>query len=139
MTVIHKLTPQQWDILSLLFILMEVKLTSIIGDLVKLKYFIQKWITPFVPSLTKKQFVYEHIEYTNCACRTYHSRHILSDFFWSRYPGLFSNGLSKNKDSYVVAVVKKTGSTSLLIPCYHNKDLWHFDAIDEDIVAAHLP
>lgn len=66
--VVSKLTTQQFDILSLVFILRNTINYSIV-DYISLKNYFEKTVFPFFNSISTEWSTYSHLEFASCATR----------------------------------------------------------------------
>jgi hypothetical protein len=66
LSVAPKLTVEQFDILSLVFLLRYSKLTNLRG-LESLREYLENTVVPFTSSMPQHESPYQHLEYTGCA------------------------------------------------------------------------
>lgn len=129
-----KLTEYQFDILSLVFLLLYAPNKNINnwGDF---EFYLRKYVLPFIKSVTSNPTCYRHFEYVGCAFirESYRS---IEDVFYFYYPGLFSAGFKKERfQNNVDKDLKKYIDNDLLIPCYHDSSLFQINAINnKDII-----
>lgn len=137
--IISKLTNQQLDVLTLIF-LIQCNTEIIISNKENLLEYLQSHYTPFIENLTKDKSCFLHLEYAGCCSTITMDLHKLSEIFLRRYRHLFSMGFSlqhfkditNNDDSLL----------SLITPCLNNSDLFQLNITDnqelKDIVVNKL-
>lgn len=126
--VIPKLTDQQLDILTIIFLMQDTKSNNI-SNSDKLKHHFEQNLLPFIGNLTNNKSCYKHLEYTGCCGTIGVAEDNLSQFFINNYKGLFSNGFKK------VDFEKLSGGdsslSSLLITCLNNQELFQLNILNE--------
>jgi hypothetical protein len=123
--VAPKLTTEQLDILSLVFILKYTK-NYMINSLPSLQTYIESTIYPFLIQLTKEQSQYQHLEYTGCGAISIGERQ-LEEIFFVNYQGIFSKGFPLEKYNEILGDNKIPGN--ILISCLHDPKLYQFNAL----------
>lgn len=127
-SIAPKLTVQQYDILSLIFFLLYAPNYNL-SNWEDFKYLLNKYIHPFIESLTENATCYRHIEYTGCAFikTDYYS---IEDVLAFYYPGFFCNGFTKEKfEKDIDSNISKYINDGILIKCFHNDHLYQINAI----------
>lgn len=129
-----KLTEYQFDILSLIFLILYSPNKNI-KNWKNFEFYLRKYIVPFIKSVTLNSTCYRHFEYVGCAFirESYKS---IEDVLYFYYPGLFSAGFKKERfQDSVDKNFKKYIEDDLIIPCYHNGSLFQINAVDnKDII-----
>lgn len=130
--VIPKLTNQQLDILTLIFLIQETK-NHAINNIEALDNYLRTRFVPFLDNLTKEQSCYKHLEFTGC-CGPFGGfvEDNLSGIFVHRYRGVFSKGFKK--DAFTSITEDSVELDALLIPCLNDKSLFQFNALTEEIL-----
>jgi len=125
------LTIEQLDTLSLNFLLMRTKSTSIV-DLDGLSKMIQRDIEPFINNMLSEDNQYNYLEFHRCGLTRTGSYGNL-EVNWSKmYKGLFSKGLSKDEIDKILGEENKY--PSLLIECLHDSSLLQISVMDDNIL-----
>lgn len=130
LSIISKLTTEQLDVLSFIFILRYSKNYGI-NNFETLNKYINKYLRPFVSKLTKENSCYQHLEF--CGCGTIQISEVnIETVFQKSYSGIFFKGLSKEKlNSTLESKSFQTLLNSRLITkSLHDKKLFQINAID---------
>jgi hypothetical protein len=90
--VAPKLTPDQFDALSLIFILRYTMNHSVLNQLALIQYVLQN-IFPFQTGIREEQSRYQHLEFSSCGTLSISSISI-EDVFRQNYTILFSKGFT---------------------------------------------
>lgn len=125
-----KLMPEQYDILTLVFLVRYTK-HSMITNVRTFKKYIDIIIAPFVSNLTKESAAcYQHLEYTGCCSIMSLMTHDIIEIFKETYQGIFVAGFMRDKFEDIINP-NEVGD-QLLIPCKNNPLLWQIDAMDNN-------
>jgi hypothetical protein len=125
-----KLTPDQFGILSLLFILRYTRKLAL-KNLDDFHRYIEKVVLPFAKNIKTNEASFQHLEYAGCGTRQFMGIN-LSDIFKNNYPGLFWKGATKDEIDNLI----KNGDafSDLFRPCLHNSELYQINALNEDTI-----
>lgn len=126
--IVPKLTLEQFDILSIVYLLKYTRNHAVTNPDMLFAYIV-KYISPFIPCLTKERSCYQHLEYTGCASVSISSNKI-ENLLRETYKGLFCKGFTKDKFDSILD--SSQVRSKLLIPCFHNNELWQFIATHDD-------
>ncbi|HBE76475.1 MAG TPA: hypothetical protein DDW65_01645 [Firmicutes bacterium] len=129
--VAPKLTPDQLDVLSLLFILKYTKKHHVL-NFDSLCWYIENYLLPFLTNLNKKQSTYQHLEFASCGNITLGSLTIES-IFLSNYHGLFIKGITKEELEPI-----PDRALDLIVPSLHDSNKFQVSAIDEKVLEKSL-
>lgn len=123
-----KLIVQQYDILSLVFLLLYAPNYKL-SNWEDFENLLNVYIFPFIESLTENATCYRHIEYTGCAfIKT--GYYLIEDLLAFYYPGFFCNGFTKERFEKDVDInISKYMDDGILIKCFHNDHLYQINAI----------
>lgn len=130
LTIAPKLTSQQFDILSLCFI---VRYTKSLGlrNLADFHNSVISSMLPFCDNIPEHDAPYQHLEFAGCASIVTFSKS-LPALLRLNYAGLLCKGFSRDEFSEIVEVNQWLGK--LLIPCFHNPTLLQVAALDLDSI-----
>jgi len=130
-STIAKLTAQQLDILTLIFILTRTVYSEIV-NLDNFVRYIKEHIIPFVPSLTDESSCYEHLVYSGCSSRMSVSSQgkKLEDILRKRYKAMFIKGFTKDEFENTIGKIEEYAE--ILIPCFHDSDKFQLIQMDEE-------
>jgi hypothetical protein len=124
---VSKLTIDQLDILSLVFVLRysRRKHLSTANDFLQ---YLDETVLPFLDTPSIKQSAYQHLEFAGCA--SIDMGHVnLERLFLGNYPGLFCGGFLR---PMINSLFGEAGPPSgLLIPSFHQPERYQVAAIDE--------
>lgn len=123
--VVPKLTSNQLDILSLLFIFKNannVNMTS----LEFLKIYVNAFVTPLISNLSVDDYNFWHLEYAGCG-KIESGVLFFQDIFINKYSILLSKG-------FTIEQFNENNNTQLneseiLLSCFHNKDRFQFNVL----------
>lgn len=124
--VLPKLTNEQLDILSLVFLLRYSRRLNI-SNIEDFKNYLLESIIPFMVD-AKEESNYQHLEFTGCGSVSVLG-HKIEDNFADSYKGLFSKGFSMEEFKSVLKDEKL--STTVLSPCLHNENLFQVSSVDD--------
>ncbi len=131
LTVAPKLTQSQIDVLSVIFLLVYTKNNSLINIDSLRKYF-DTFFIPFIPSISEKMSLYQHLEFASCGTITISSRDI-SDIFLKHYPALFCKGF--NEEELKATGLPREKWSTLIILCLHDASLFQARGMDDETIA----
>ncbi|WP_422448084.1 LPO_1073/Vpar_1526 family protein [Thermoanaerobacterium sp. DL9XJH110] len=136
LSVVPKLTIEQFDALSLIFL---IKYTKFLGvdSIQTLSDCISKYYVPFMDNLTKEASCYQHLQYTGCGSISIAEIRI-ETAFRERYSGLFCRGFKK--DEFMNQIISSETFISeeinalveLFIPCFHSINLYQLRVKDNE-------
>ena len=129
--VAPKLTSNQLDILSLVFLLRYSKRLSLRNIQDFAIYLITDAFPLIDKIITDKNSEFQHLEYTGCGSITVVENKI-ENLFLANYPGLFSKGFEKEAFETIVNSTNIKLSKSVLIPCLNNATLYQFNALNNE-------
>lgn len=135
LTVAPKLTPDQLDALSLIFILKHGALPRVEG-VADFHLVLDDLVLPFVAGASHRPSAYQHLEYVGCAVKNALAidAHIP---FTQRYPGLFTKGFPADY-GFKYLKVTEAQQEQLTIPARHkvpdrpDLDLVQINATDDE-------
>lgn len=93
--VSNLLLPQQYDILSLAFFMINCGIQNV-DSFAKLTDIIKSYLIPFIKDLTKKASVYKHIEFSKCGSISI-GENKLEKLFSNKFRTLFLKGKSRDE------------------------------------------
>lgn len=129
--ILPKLTDEQLDILTIVFLIHETQNNNI-TDQLSFKTYLETYFLPFVEQLTKNNSVYKHLEYTGCCGSFGIPDDNFSNLLMQRYKGLFSNGFEKSVFEQITNGDEKFNS--LITNCVNNTALYQFNAMNEEVL-----
>jgi hypothetical protein len=126
-----RLTPEQFDVLTLSWLLTRTKNNGIISK-ESLDNYIRTYLLPFVDSLNESTSCYEHIQYLGCGDLVQ-----LGD--WGKiekrlrdsYPGIFCKGVS---DDDIKSELGDMDTKGMVIKSLHNDALFQISAMDLEVI-----
>lgn len=129
--IVPKLTKQQLDTLTIVFIIQETIHRGIV-DKEKLTNYLNSMFLPFISNLTKEKSCYKHLEYTGCCGTIGIPDDKLAKFFLNNYRGLFSTGFEREK--YEPIIQDNEALKPLFFECMNNESLFQVNALNyEDL------
>ena len=134
LTIATKLTTDQIDALTLVFILRYSSNNKVLS-INSLKEYLSTNIEPFISSSSKEVSLYQHLEYTGCASVSSFSWKIESAFS-TNYSGLFFKGFTIEQLSQDTVDFCKTHS--ILISCIHNQSKFQINVINKEALEQKL-
>ncbi|TCN59399.1 hypothetical protein D0809_05765 [Flavobacterium circumlabens] len=126
--ILPKLTNEQLDILTIVFLIHETQ-NNQITDRLTFKNYLEIYFSPFVEQITPNNAVYKHLEYTGCCGSFGIPDDNFANLLLNKYKGLFSNGFEKSIFEQITNGDEKYNS--LIINCVNNPTLYQFNAMDE--------
>jgi hypothetical protein len=130
LSTVPKLTLSQLDTLTIIFIL-KYSRNHDIGNLEQLKKYLEDYISPFTPLLSKEDSLYQHLEFAGCGSISMGSSQIESTLLMT-YKGFFCKGFTKEQLESLSIPSEKI--KSLIVPCLQDLTKLQVAAIDEDIL-----
>lgn len=131
LTVAPKLTPEQFDILSLSFVIRYTKRLNV-GNPAQFSSYMLEGVLPFSKNLPKHNAPYQHLQYTGCASIDI-GEIAVGGIIFNVYPGLFSSGFTREEFAAIAPPDQWIGT--LLIPCFHKPALFQVAAVGLDDIA----
>lgn len=130
LSVASKLTLQQIDILSVIFLVRYSKTTNA-TNLFNLFEYLDNTLLKFAneESLTKEISCYQHLEFTGCASIGLDVVEI-EDIYRKEYGGNFSKGFTMETFKEELGGYEIDNIDDILIKCYHDSSLWQISAVD---------
>lgn len=128
--VVPKLTNEQLDILTIVFILRYSRQQGL-SSLEKFKQYLETSIKPFTDNLTKENSSYQHIEYCNCGAVSIAVIDI-ENIFSRHYKGLFCRGMEQEEFEKNYGEI--SGYQNLLIQCLHDSTKLQVNALDNEVL-----
>ncbi|WP_431030140.1 LPO_1073/Vpar_1526 family protein [Lysinibacillus sp. LZ02] len=125
--VVTKLTNEQLDILSLVFLLRYTRRLHF-KNIDDFKSYLLNVIIPFM-DVPKENSYYQHLEYTGCGSISVLDNKI-EETFRQNYQGIFSKGFSREECENLVN--GEVLSSTILIPCFHNKELVQVKSLNDE-------
>lgn len=129
--ILPKLTNEQLDILTVVFLIHETQNYQI-TDKLTFKNYLKQYFSPFIDKLTPINTVYKHLEYTGCCGSFGIPDDNFSNLLLQRYTGIFSNGFEKSK--YEQITNDNEIYNQLIIASINNPSLYQFNAMDENVL-----
>lgn len=126
--VASKLPPDQYDALSLVFILRYASFISL-RSLDELFEALDKFVLPFVAGASRKDSAYRHLEYAGCGAISLSKLDAHAPFS-SNYPGLLCEGFTEEELLQTQELTAEQRS-ELVIPCLYNDALLQVDALND--------
>ncbi len=130
LSVAPKLTVQQFNVLSLIYIIKYTRQLDLNG-LDDFAQYIRKLILPFTDNFRSDNACFQHLEYAGCGNLQADDRIVYPAFARlskAIYPGLFWRGATENEIEELLMIDQRI--KTIVIPCLHNADLYQFDVID---------
>lgn len=128
--VIPKITNEQLDILTIVFILKYSANHSVV-NLETLKKYLQSSIKPFTENLTKENSAYQHLEYCNCGSVSLLGTRIEAVFL-ANYKGLFCKGIEPKE--FEESFGNELEFPNLLVSCLHDETKLQVNAVNDDVL-----
>lgn len=126
LNVISKLTNDQLDTLTIVFML-KYSFSEVILDLETLEEYLEKYLRPFIDSLSTEDSLYQHLEY--CGCSNHQDKTTrIETIFDTNYGGLFSEGFAL--EDFDMHVTSEPKYKEYLKKCLHNNNRWQLDFIN---------
>lgn len=129
MAVAPKLTPDQLDALSLIFVL-KYSVNKRVSSLPLLYEYLDQLVLPFVAGASRKQAAYQHLEFAGCGTIAVTQTEAHAPFAVN-YPGLFSQGFTQEELEAVMTLTPEHQS-DLFTRCLHNDALLQVNAIRDE-------
>ena len=127
-----KLTPEQFDALTLSWITTKTKHNGL-KNLQTLENYFDSFLLPFLGTLTTDSSCYEHLQYLGCGTIVQLGGWgNLEKLFRHTYPGLFCKGITEDKVKDKIGDLEDV--KGMIIPCLHNQKLFQIAAMDTEII-----
>lgn len=130
LSVLGRLTKQQLDIISLLFILKYTR-DSKNSCLTSIQQYTTKYIMPFCDHLTREVSTYRHIEYYGCT-QMGSSPIALEGLLLGLYPAVFQY-MGFSREEMKESVGEELINEELLVPSLFDSQLWKLNGIDDQM------
>lgn len=132
LTIASKLTVEQLDSLTLIFLLIRTRRQSI-RNYEDFKNYLQTLVFPFVDNLCDEQEQYNYLEYLRCGHIRAGNYGQLEKIWRESYKGFFSKGFSQEEfDEYFEDDIPNF--PGLIINCFHNLSLKQIGMFDEKVL-----
>lgn len=132
LTIASKLTVEQLDTLTLIFLLTRTVRRSV-RNYEDFKEYLQTSIFPFVNNLIDNQQQYNYLEYLRCGQIRAGNFGQLENNLRKTYKGFFSKGFTQEEYSEHFKD-DLPNLPDLVIPCFHNKNLQQIGMFDDNIL-----
>jgi len=133
LTTAPKLTENQFDILSLIFII-RYTVRGNLNSLDAFNQYYQSEITKFIfreiDNIKDNPNTFQHLQYAGCGA-TQISAASIGDIVRSPYSGLFCKGIPREEKEILTT---QGIPNELFMPCFHNMSLYQFNALDEKVL-----
>lgn len=129
LNVIPKLTSNQLDTLSLIFILKYTRNFGVV-NLQSFYEYMNTYIVPFIVGLSDELSCYQHLEFAGCGTIQVTENQI-QEILKSTYWGLFCKGFSIEQFKQAT---KLPQAVNLLTNCLHDHSLYQINAIDINVI-----
>lgn len=126
-----RLTPEQFDVLTLCWLLTRTK-NYTIKCIESFNNYIKTYLLPFIDYLSESTSCYEHIQYLGCG-NIVQLAYLgnLETQLRNTYPGIFCKGVS---DSDIKAELGDMDMKGMVIKSLHNDTLFQICAMDLDVI-----
>lgn len=128
LSIAPKLTLEQFDTLTLIFLLILTRRLDA-GNYEGLLSHFRKRIVPFIENLSDKNSDYTHAEYLGCGHVRAGNYGQLEGNLRETYKAFFSNGFSE--EELTEQVGNGANLQGLIIPCFHNNEKLQIGVMDE--------
>jgi hypothetical protein len=129
LTIASKLTVEQLDTLTLIFLLLRTQ-RKFIGNYNEFKTYLIEEIFPFVDNLINENEHYNYLEYLRCGHIRTGNYGKLEHNLGKTYKGLFSKGFTMDEIEKNFPV-DKPNFQGLLIPCFHDVTKFQIGVLDD--------
>src|ERR1051326_5812426 len=126
LSVASKLTPEQFDILSLVFVLKYAHAGGF-PTLEQFNVFFESFVLPFAPSVVQHAAPYQHLASMGCAQE--HTRYPLANILRDNYPAVFCSGFTEEEAATWCKGMDKE-IRAHLIPCRHDSSRLQIDDVE---------
>lgn len=133
--VLPKLTDNQLDILTIVFLTHETVNNEIV-DLETFKNYLILHYIPFITELRTDRTIYKHLEFTGCCGSIGIPDDNFSNILSNRYLGLFSKGFDKQKFIDITKGDEKYNV--LLMECINDATKYQLNVMNESVLKATL-
>lgn len=135
LTIAPKLTIDQFDILTLNFLLAQTVNRNIV-NLDTFKDYIDNNIIPFTENLTLERTSFNYIEYLGCGHIRVGDYGKLEENFKRKYKAVFAKGFTKEEFENEVGNFEEFGKFTM--PCLHENEKLQINMIDEKILVEEM-
>jgi len=130
--VAPKLTSEQFDVLTINFLISKTKNSDILS-LETLKAYLEKYIIPFVENITNDSSCYEHLAYAGCGSFMETSTiKPIEELFRTSYQGVFQKGFAKEEFELEIGDISKFSNT--VMPHFELTDKLQINALNIDMI-----
>lgn len=127
-TVAPKLTPDQFDALSLIFLLRyTINYNNI--DIRRFNGYFKRYIEPFLNGIQDNDSRYQHLEFTGCGTLGI-GQIVPAKSNLSNYPVLFFKGFTQ--EEFEQRVDEPETIQKFLVPCHHDENKLQFASLNDD-------
>ena len=132
--IVPKLTIQQMDTLSLIFLLKYSQNYSV-HNYISLKNYIDTYLIPLTTNLSKEHSLFQHLEFTGCGSISIGEQKI-ENIFKSTYKGLFLKGFTR--EDFEKRFEDFVNYENLIITCLNDKSRFQINAISDEVLSGIL-
>ena len=129
LAVAPKLTPDQLDALSLIFLHRYFRFGGV-ESLADLHAHLEEFYFPFLDGASRNYSAYQHLEYVGCGGMSAVELESTKPFT-QQYAGLFTKGFPESELNMHLTAGQKSG---LLIPCRRDDSMLQIDAVYEESI-----
>lgn len=130
LTIASKLTVEQLDSLTLIFLLIRTR-KMVIRNYNEFKTYLLQYIFPFVDNLIKDNEHYNYLEYLRCGHIRAGNYGKLENNLRETYKGFFAKGFSMEELDETFPK-DKPNFQGLIIPCFHDKTKFQIGVFDNE-------
>jgi hypothetical protein len=128
-----RLTPEQFDVLTLSWLLTKTKNHTIV-NIESLNNYVITNLLPFIDSLNESSSCYEHLQYLGCSDLVQLGAWgKIEKLLRDRYPGIFCKGATEDEVRVELANADTKG---MIIQSLHNSALFQVSAMDLDAISS---
>lgn len=129
LSIVSKLTLDQLDTLSIIFLL-RYSISKAINSFESLKDYLSKYFPPFISNLSKNSSLYQHLEYAGCGTISMASNSI-EGYYSERYKALFCTGFTQQQFEEKGLNLDKY--SDILMVCMKDESKFQFVALNDDL------
>lgn len=130
--VLPKVTNQQLDIMTLIFLLQDTQRNGITNNGIMENYLKSSFL-PFMKSLTVDKYCYKHLQFTGCCSSVGLAEDQISKVFIDRYPSIFNKGFEL--ESFKALIPDDSAIGKMLVKCLNNSKLYQFKFMTKEQLA----
>lgn len=131
-SVASKLTSEQLDTLTVIFVISRTKTYSI-RNINSLKEYFETYILSFLVNVTTSPSCFDHLVYAGCGSKMETQKfHTVELLFRNNYPGIFFNGFTPDEFKEQVGEIERY--SQFLMVCLMFPDKLQINALDLDVL-----